>query len=95
MPTYACVCNACDWRGDRIASIAERDEIPCPRGCSVIDDFDADDNAIEVPLFMVRELAAPLFKFAGRVTPGGGPDRFTADMLGVPLKELPSGLRTQ
>lgn len=39
-------------------------------------------------------LQPTIFKFAGRVTPGGGPDRFTADMLGIPLKELPSGLKT-
>lgn len=25
----------------------------------------------------------------------GGPDRFTADALGIPLKELPPGLRTK
>ena len=43
---------------------------------------------------MQKVIGAPLFKFAGRVTPGGGPDRFTADMLGIPLKELPEGLKT-
>lgn len=44
---------------------------------------------------MQRMVSAPLFKFAGRVTPGGGPDRLTADMLGIPLKELPDGLKTK
>jgi hypothetical protein len=44
---------------------------------------------------MERLLAAPLFKIGGKVTPGGGPDKFTADMLGIPLKELPSGLKTE
>lgn len=43
---------------------------------------------------MERQVAAPLFRFAGRVTPGGGPDKFTADMLGIPLHDLPAGLRS-
>lgn len=38
---------------------------------------------------------APLFRFKGVPTKGGGPDKFTADMLGIPLKELPSGLKTE
>jgi hypothetical protein len=44
---------------------------------------------------MQRLLGAPLFRFKGRVTPGGGPDKFTADMLGMRLDELPAGLRTE
>ena len=43
----------------------------------------------------VRQLGAPRFRFAGRVTPGGGPDKFTADVLGIPLHDLPSGLKTK
>lgn len=43
---------------------------------------------------MIREVSAARFRFAGRVTPGGGPDKFTADMLGIPLHDLPAGLRT-
>jgi putative FmdB family regulatory protein len=43
---------------------------------------------------MKRQLSAPLFRFKGRVTPGGGPDRYTADTLGIPLKELPKGLKS-
>ena len=42
---------------------------------------------------LTRNVSAPLVKTIG-VPQGGGPDRFTADMLGIPLKELPSGLRT-
>jgi hypothetical protein len=41
-----------------------------------------------------RQLAAPMGKMAGQVARGGGADRFTADMLGVPMKELPEGLKT-
>lgn len=40
-----------------------------------------------------RQVAAPMGRIAGRVPQGGGMDRFTADMLGIPLKELPSGLK--
>lgn len=43
---------------------------------------------------MGRKLAAPLGRVYGKITPGGGPDRFTADVLGIPLKDLPTGLRT-
>jgi hypothetical protein len=44
---------------------------------------------------MFRMLSAPHFKFKGVVTKGGGPDKFTADMLGIPLHDLPDGLRTK
>jgi putative FmdB family regulatory protein len=44
---------------------------------------------------LFRQLSAPMFKFAGVAAKGGGPDRFTADMLGIPLKELPEGLKTK
>jgi hypothetical protein len=44
---------------------------------------------------MVRELSAPHFKFKGVVTKDGGPDKFTADMLGIPLHDLPEGLKTK
>lgn len=39
-----------------------------------------------------RLVSAPLVK--QKNPKGGGPDRLTADMLGIPLKELPPGLRT-
>ena len=77
MPTYEYRCANCGGTFEFVVPIAERGGQKCPR--------------CETPLD--RLLAAPLFKFAGRVTPGGGPDRFTADMIGVPLKDLPSGLR--
>lgn len=79
MPTYGYSC-ICGLKRDVVRPIGERnDPVEC-LGCQQE---------------MQRQLDAPLFKFMGRVTPGGGPDRFTADMLGVPLKELPSGLRTE
>lgn len=79
MPTYDYRCPCCDARFERIVPISERGAQRCPKCDTLLEQL----------------IAAPLFKFAGRVTPGGGPDRFTADMLGIPLKELPSGLRTE
>ena len=78
MPAYDYHCDHCNLDEERCPEIAKRDEQTC--------------NRCGDPLR--RMLSAPLFKFHGRVTKGGGMDRFTADMLGVPLKELPPGLRT-
>ena len=39
-----------------------------------------------------RLISAPVVRT--RPPKDGGPDRFTADALGIPLKELPPGLRT-
>lgn len=69
----------CGWSGDLVQSVELRDQASCP-------------NCTRAP---ERQVAAPLFRFAGRVTPGGGPDKFTADMLGIPLKDLPDPLRTE
>lgn len=79
MPTYGYHCDACRTYEERVVPIVERNHQACET-CG----HD-----------LKRVLSAPLFKFAGRVTPGGGPDRFTADMLGIPMKELPAGLRTE
>ena len=78
MPTYDFYCPHCGWSSEQIVPIRDRDNMLCPSCISLLQ----------------RRLAAPLGKIAGTVTPGGGPDRFTADMLGIPPKELPSGLRT-
>lgn len=79
MPTYAYRCPNCKCPIERVVPITRRDLQTCGVCGSKLN----------------RELAAPLFKISGRVTPGGGPDKFTADMLGLPLKELPEGLRTE
>jgi putative FmdB family regulatory protein len=78
MPTYDYQCPYCTLHVEMVRPIAERDVLPRCIAC------DCD---------MPKMLSAPLFKFAGQVTPGGGPDRFTADMLGIPLKELPTELK--
>jgi putative FmdB family regulatory protein len=77
MPVYNYFCN-CGTTVDIIRTMDTRDEsTPCG-ACG---------------REMQRRLAAPLFKFHGRVTPGGGPDKFTADMLGIPLHDLPPALK--
>jgi hypothetical protein len=40
-----------------------------------------------------KKLAAPMGRMWGVVPKGGGPDRFTADALGIPLKDLPKDLK--
>lgn len=81
MPIYDYSCGRCGWNGELMSTVGERDSMACPR-CGCLEPLE-------------RALSAPLFRFAGRVTPGGGPDKFTADMLGVPLKDLPDPLRTE
>jgi putative FmdB family regulatory protein len=80
MPTYSYNCKNCNIFVERVMPIARRDTA---QTCSICGGL------------LSRLLAAPLFKISGRVTPGGGPDKFTADMLRVPLKDLPKGLRTE
>lgn len=33
-------------------------------------------------------------KIVGQIAQGGGPDRVTAELLNIPLKELPPGLKS-
>jgi putative FmdB family regulatory protein len=80
MPTYSYLCLGCGRSAHLVRSIEQRNDPAVCHYCA---------------LEMRRELDAPMFKIDGRVTPGGGPDRFTADMLGIPLKELPDGLKTK
>jgi putative FmdB family regulatory protein len=78
VPTYDRKCRACKTVFEVVVPIAERDAI---QGCPTCGNDLTD-----------RLLAAPLGRMAGVIPQGGGPDRFTADMLGIPLKELPSDL---
>lgn len=78
MPVYGYAC-VCGVKRDEIRKFGERD---APLECSGCQQR------------MTRELGAPRFRFQGVPTKGGGPDKFTADMLGIPLHDLPSGLRT-
>lgn len=79
MPLYDYKCPVCGHVCEHKRPFEIRDE---PLNC---------DNCNGA--YMVRQMAAPLGRIAGRVVQGGGADRFTADMLGIPLKELPAGLR--
>jgi putative FmdB family regulatory protein len=78
VPTYGFKCSVCEFEEDRVLRIDDRNEQQFCSKCDQVTD---------------RQVSSALFKFKGQVTPGGGPDRFTADQLGIPLKELPSGLR--
>ena len=79
MPTYDYRCAGCGARWTAVRSIEGRDD---PVGCDCGDVF-------------VRQVSAVAFKFAGRVVQGGGPDRFTADVLGISLRDLPEGLKAE
>ena len=79
MPTYEFACARCGWGAHDL----------------VVPIIARDrQHCPECGEKLSRRVAAPLVKTIG-VPQGGGPDRFTADMLGIPLKELPVGLRTK
>jgi putative FmdB family regulatory protein len=80
MPIYGYRCNTCKTVEDRMIPLVRADAVQTCQKCGMP---------------MEKQLSAPLFRFYGRVTPGGGMDKFTADMLGIPLKELPEGLKGQ
>lgn len=78
MPLYDLQCPECQRVVERQCRITERLTQRCEH----------DGALLSVKI-------APVYgKMAGQVVQGGGPDRFTADMMGIPLKELPSGLKT-
>jgi putative FmdB family regulatory protein len=58
-----------------------------------VDDRDSQWHSCGAKLF--RLPSAPMGKMAGQVAKGGGPDRFTADMLGTTVKDLPKPLRSE
>ena len=80
MPIYGYSC-LCGWGGDLYAPIFTRDGQVCPR-CAQ-------------PL--TRQLSAPMGRVTGQgwKDGSGGPDQFTADVTGIPLRDLPSGLRSR
>jgi putative FmdB family regulatory protein len=79
VPVYGYRCNFCKTNEDRIVPVPRRDLQTCPK-CG---------------MHLARQVGAPRFRFAGVPTKGGGPDKFTADMLRIPLKDLPKGLKTK
>lgn len=79
MPLYDLFCRWCRTTIERQCRVADRQEQRC----------DLCGNLMTVQI-------APVYgKMAGQVVQGGGPDRFTADMMGIPLKELPDSLKTE
>lgn len=80
MPSYDYQCRHCMRVEERVVPMVERHV----QNCTVCGD--------PMTLVLTR---APLGRIAGQVVQGGGPDRFTADMLGLPLKDLPEGLKTK
>lgn len=80
MPLYDVRCAHCQWQGEIQAHMDDDDAMYCP--------------ACDTPNLEKIHLRAPLGRMKGVIPKGGGPDKFTADMLGVPLKDLPPGLRT-
>lgn len=74
---YDYACPECEFKATRTIPFGDRDKQTC-KCCNA---------------HLARQLSAPMGRIAGRVVQGGGPDRFTADMLGIPLKELPNDLK--
>lgn len=77
MPLYDYLCIPCGLRTEKMATIAYRHEQTCERCGSRLQ----------------LQTSAVYGKIAGQPVQGGGPDRFTADALGIPLKELPDSLK--
>lgn len=80
MPIYDFLCDACAWKEERRVPLAAFNEAQYCSKCGAP---------------TTRQISAVYGKIAGTVLQGGGPDRFTADVLGLRLDELPSGLRTE
>lgn len=77
MPVFDYTCADCEKEEERLVAIEDRDSQWCATCCCKL----------------FRLPSAPMGKMAGQVAKGGGPDKFTADMLGVPVKDLPASLR--
>jgi putative FmdB family regulatory protein len=78
MPIYDYRCWKCGWFGENLVPFIGRDHVLCPN-CNIL---------------VVRQMSLAAIKIVGQAVQGGGPDRFTADMLGVKLDDLPAGLKT-
>ena len=78
-PLYDYFCPACGKQIERQCRVADRHDQRC--------EFDGEPLTLKV---------SPVYgRMAGQVLKGGGPDRFTADVIGCRLDELPDGLRTE
>jgi len=77
MPIYDYRCADCETEEERMVAAEDRDSQWCAVCCCKL----------------YRLPSAPMGKIAGQVAKGGGADRYTADTLGIPLKELPDSLK--
>lgn len=77
-PLYDYMCDACALKEERRVPLAQFNEAQFCSRCGAP---------------TTRQISAVYGKMAGQVLQGGGPDRFTADMMGIPLKELPDHLK--
>ncbi len=80
MPLYDYLCQTCAWREEKRIPLA---------------DFNMAQFCSKCGAPTQRQISAVYGKMAGQIVKGGGPDRFTADMMGVPLKELPPHLKAE
>ena len=78
MPLYDYMCDACALKEERRVPLAQFNEAQFCSRCGAP---------------TTRQISAVYGKMASQVLQGGGPDRFTADMMGIPLKELPDHLK--
>ena len=79
MPIYEYYCAICDFKSERMIKVAARDSQTC-NGCG----------------FPINRLISPTpgrvkGRADGKVV--GGPDQFTADVLGYKVKDLPDALK--
>ena len=78
MPIYDYLCDNCAWREERRIPLAAYNEAQYCSKCGAP---------------TTRQISAVYGKMAGTVLQGGGPDRFTADMLGIKTGDLPGYLK--
>jgi putative FmdB family regulatory protein len=78
MPLYDYLCDACAWREERRVPLATLNEAQFCSRCGAP---------------TTRQISAVMGRMAGQYGKGGGADRFTADMLGCRVGDLPPGLK--
>lgn len=80
MPLYDYLCPECAWQEERRVPLSQFNDAQACGKCGAP---------------MQRQISAVYGKMAGQIVKGGGPDRFTADAMGIPLKELPPYLKAE
>jgi len=78
MPLYDYLCDACAWKEERRVPLASLNEAQYCSRCGAP---------------TARQISPVYGKMAGTVLQGGGPDRFTADTMGIRVGDLPPYLK--